>query len=182
MASIKGFKLKNVKQPLGREGYGCIGTMYLGNKKIGEYADYGDGAEADINLCSKENEELLIKIAVEYAKEHPNKEWMAFYDNKDFFERRKESFKKRYPFISEEDITKETVYADISFLVEEFLFLQATEKIFKKNPKRGYSAVGIKGNNIVSYSDSWDEERVLKVAKLDNVEKLFFKLEDFDIK
>ena len=43
MASIKGFQMKNVKNTIGHEGYGCIATMYLNGKKIGTYADYGDG-------------------------------------------------------------------------------------------------------------------------------------------
>ena len=36
MASIKGFQMKNVKNILGREGYGCSATMYLNGKKIGK--------------------------------------------------------------------------------------------------------------------------------------------------
>ena len=35
MASIMGFTMKGIKEPLGREGYGCIGTMYLDGTKIG---------------------------------------------------------------------------------------------------------------------------------------------------
>ena len=71
MASIKGFQLKNVKQTLGREGYGCIATMYLHGKKIGTYEDYGDGAMEDVNYVSKEAEEAMTRVIIEYAKEHP---------------------------------------------------------------------------------------------------------------
>jgi len=54
MASILGFQLKNVKKTEGIEGSGCIVTMYLNGKKIGTYADYGDGGCDDIKFVSKE--------------------------------------------------------------------------------------------------------------------------------
>lgn len=73
MASIKGFQLKNVKQMLGREGYGCLASMYLHGKKIGIYEDYGDGGCEDVEYVSKEAEEEMMKVVIEYAKEHPNK-------------------------------------------------------------------------------------------------------------
>lgn len=39
MASIMGFTMKGIKEPLGREGYGCIGTITLNNTKVGTYTD-----------------------------------------------------------------------------------------------------------------------------------------------
>lgn len=181
MANIKGFQLKNIKTPIGREGYGCLASIYLHGKKVGNYEDYGDGSFGNYNL-PKEAEEEIIKIAFEYAKSNPDKDWIEFYSEEEYFERAKENLLSRYPFLSEKDITVNTVYIDVEYLVNKFLFLQAVEKVFKKNPNRGYRAVGIKGSEIVSFSESWSNERILKVSKIDNIEKVFFELEDFDIK
>lgn len=182
MASIKSFQLKNIKTPIGREGYGCLASIYLHGKKVGNYEDYGDGSCGSFYNLSKDAEEEIIKIALEYAKSNPDKDWVEFYSEEEYFERAKENLLNRYPFLSEKDITVNTVYIDVEYLVDKFLFLQAAEKAFKKNPKRGYRAVGIKGNEVVSFSESWSNERVLKVANMDNLEKVFFELEDFDIK
>lgn len=72
MASIMGFQMKNIKRTLGREGYGCVASLYLNGKRIGTYEDYGDGALGDINYISKEAEEAMMNVIVAYAKEHPN--------------------------------------------------------------------------------------------------------------
>ena len=72
MASIKGFQLKNVKNTLGREGYGCTATMYLNGKKIGTYADYGDGGCEDVDYVSKDAEADMMRVIIDYAKEHRN--------------------------------------------------------------------------------------------------------------
>lgn len=63
MASIMGFTMKGIKEPLGREGYGCIGTMYLDGTKIGTYTDYGDGACEQVEYtCPKHREAMIEQI------------------------------------------------------------------------------------------------------------------------
>ena len=106
MASIKGFQLKNVKHLLGREGYGCIASIYLNGKKIGTYEDYGDGACEDVTYVSKAAEEEMMKVIIEYAKEYDNPFMVNLYNERpEQFKEECEHFKKRYSFIPDEDIT-----------------------------------------------------------------------------
>lgn len=72
MASIMGFTMKGIKEPLGREGYGCIGTMYLDGTKIGTYTDYGDGACEQVEYTCPKHREAMMKVVIAYAKEHPD--------------------------------------------------------------------------------------------------------------
>jgi hypothetical protein len=184
MASIKGFKLKGIKTPLGREGYGCLATMYLNGKKIGAYNDYGDGSFGNEDFSSREAEEAVIKIAVDYAKEHPSKEFVKFYtSSKDIYKKAVEHFKRKYPYVSSEDITENTVYADTEFLVNEFLFLHSMEKIFKRNQKKGYGATAFSGEYAFPFPVGFTKEDIEKEMKLRNekIDFLFFTLEDFDI-
>ena len=110
MASIKGFQLKNVKQTLGREGYGCIASMYLNGKKIGTYEDYGDGACEDVTYVSKEAEAEMMKVIIEYAKVHPNKYIVDLYHSRpQQYKEECEKFKKCHPYIPDKDITIETM-------------------------------------------------------------------------
>ena len=179
MASIKGFQLKNVKQPLGREGYGCIATMYLNGKKIGTYADYGDGACEDITYVSKEAEEAMMKVIIEYAKEHPNKFIIDLYHERpQQFEEECESFKKYHPYIPDEDITIETMASNsIVYIVEDVLKLLDHEKYFKKYQKQGYRALSVDGNNLHAYPASWSDERIKESAKR---HELYMSLDDFN--
>lgn len=184
MASIKGFKLKSIKTPLGREGYGCLATMYLNGKKIGAYNDYGDGSFGNEDFSSREAEEAVIKIAVDYAKEHPSEEFVKFYtSSKDIYERAVERFKRKYPYISCEDITENTVYADTEFLINEFLLLYSMEKIFKKNQKNGCGATAFSGEHAYGFPVGYTKEGIEREMELRDlkIDYLFFTLEDFDI-
>ena len=100
MASIKGFQLKNVRQTLGREGYGCIATMYLNGKKIGTYEDYGDGACEDVTYISPEAEKEMMKVIIEFAKEYDNVFVINLYKERpQQFKEECERFKKHHPYI-----------------------------------------------------------------------------------
>lgn len=182
MANIKGFQLKNIKTPIGREGYGCLASIYLHGKKVGNYEDYGDGSFGNYNL-SKDAEEEIIKIALEYAKSHPDKNlnWVEFYSKEEVFERAKENLLNKYPFLSEKDITVNTVYIDVEYLVNEFSLLVAKEKDFKKEIKKGYKAVAFVGYTMYSYPSSWSDKQIQEDAKSKNAE-VYLNLEDFNIK
>lgn len=179
MASIKGFQLKNVKQTIGMEGYGCIASMYLRGKKIGTYADYGDGGCEDVDYVSKEAEEAMMKVVIEYAKEHPNKFIVDLYHERpQQFKEECESFKKYHPYITDEDITIETMSANsIVYIVEDVLTLLDIEKQFKKCLKQGYRAIGSNGKTMTMYPASWSDERIKAEAE---GRELYMSLDDFN--
>jgi hypothetical protein len=179
MASIKGFQLKNVKQPLGREGYGCIATMYLHGKKIGTYADYGDGACEDVTYVSKEAEMAMMKVIIEYAKGYSNPFMVNLYNERpQQYKEECESFKKRYPFIPDEDITIQTMASNsIVYIVEGVLELMEHEKCFKKYQKQGYRAIALNGKQLSAYPASWSDERIKASAE---GKTLYMSLDDFN--
>lgn len=179
MASIKGFQLKNVKQPIGREGYGCTATMYLHGKKIGTYEDYGDGACEDVTYVSKDAEAEMMKVIIEYAKEHPNKFIIDLYHRRpQQYKEECESFKKQYPYIPDEDITIETMASNsIAYIVEGVLELMEDEKQFKKYQKKGYGAISLDGSNLYAYPVGWSEDQIKASAK---GHKLYMSLDDFN--
>ena len=179
MASIKGFQLKNVKRMLGREGYGCIATMYLNGKKIGTYEDYGDGACEDVTYISPEAEKEMMKVIIEFAKEYDNGFIINLYKERpQQFKEECERFKKRHPYIPDEDITIKTMASNsIVYIVEELLYLLDIEKCFKQYIKQGYRAMALEGNSISMYPTQWSDEKIKAEAK---GKTLFMSLEDFN--
>ena len=181
MATIKGFQLKNVKQTLGREGYGCIASMYLHGKKIGTYADYGDGACEDVEYVSKEAEEEMMKVIIAYAKEHPCKFIVDLYHERpQQFKEECENFKKYHPYIADEDITIETMSANsIVYIVEDLLNLMQDEKTFKQHQKKGCRAISINRDEgvIYGYPASWSDEHIKADAEGN---ELYMSLDDFN--
>lgn len=180
MASIKGFQMKNVKNTLGREGYGCIATMYLNGKKIGTYADYGDGGCEDVEYVSAEAEKEMMKLVIEYAKEHNNEFIVDLYNERpQQFKEECERFKKQYPYIPDEDITIQTMASNsIVYIVEDFLALLDAEKQFKKFQKKGYRAISTDGSRITAYPASWSDEQIKAHA---NGNKVYMSLDDFNV-
>ena len=178
MASIKGFQLKNVKNTMGREGYGCIATMYLNGKKIGTYADYGDGGCEDVDYVSKDAEADMMRVIIDYAKEHHNEFIINLYHERpQQFKEECERFKKYHPYIPDEDITIETMASNsIVYIVSDLLDLIETEKHFKKYLKKGYRAISLDGNNLSAYPSSWSDERIKESAK---GKTLYMSLDDF---
>jgi hypothetical protein len=181
MASIKGFQLKNVKRTVGREGYGCTATMYLNGKKIGTYADYGDGGCADEKYNSKEDEKNMVKVILDYAKEHPNKFIVNLYKkNPEQYKKECERFKRYYPYIQDKDITLESMASNsISYIVCDFLELLEKEKLFKKYQKQGYRAMATDDETIAAYPNSWSDQKIRDAAKN---RILYMSLDDFNIK
>lgn len=178
MASIKGFQMKNVKRTLGREGYGCTATMYLNGKKIGTYADYGDGGCEDVDYVSKDAESDMMRTIIAYAKENPNDFIINLYKERpQQYKEECERFKKYHPYIPDEDITIQTMASNsIVYIVEDFLNLLDMEKDFKKYQKKGYRAISIDGNNLSAYPASWSDEKIRNHA---NGTTLYMSLEDF---
>lgn len=178
MASIMGFQMKNVKNIRGREGYGCSGTMYLNGKKIGSYIDYGDGAMEEVEYVSKEAEEDMMRVIIAYAKTNPNDFIINLYrERPQQFQEECERFRKYHPYIPEEDITIETMASNsIVYIVEDFLTLYYLERDYKKYQKKGYRAIGVKGNNITAYPASWSDEKIRENA---DGEDLYMSLDDF---
>ena len=179
MASIKGFQLKNVKQPIGREGYGCIATMYLNGKKIGTYEDYGDGACEDVKYVSREAEAEMMKVIIEHAKTYPNQFIIDLYrERPKQYEEECENFKKHHPYIPDEDITIQTMASNsIVYIVEDVLELMEHEKWFKKYQKQGYKAICLDGNKIYAYPMNWPDDKIKTLAE---GKTLYMSLDDFN--
>jgi hypothetical protein len=179
MASIKGFQMKNVKQTLGREGYGCIATLYLNGKKIGTYEDYGDGGMEDVNFVSKEAEKAMTRLIIDYAKTYKNDFVINIYKERpqQYYEECA-IFKKYHPYIPDEDITIQTMASNsIVYIVEDFLKLLDVEKQFKKYLKKGYKAVSVDGDKIFAYPASWSDEKIKTQTK---GHELYMSIEDFN--
>ena len=178
MATIKGFELKNVKQFTGREGYGCTATMYLNGKKIGTYADYGDGGCEDVRYISNEAERNMMKLIIDYAKTVSNDFVIDIYKERpQQYKEECERFKKNYPYIPDEDITIETMASNsIIYIVEDLLELLEIEKLFKKYQKKGYKAISVIGDSVSAYPSSWTDEKIKESAK---GKTLYMTLDDF---
>lgn len=187
MASIKGFHLNNVKTTLGIEGRGTIASMYFNGKKVGTYNDYGTGGCADISFVSAEAEEKVYKAMIAYAKERIVDEHCSFlvklYEERpEQYQEACERFLKHHPYIPEGDITVKTMAFDsIECFVEDVRTLMEIEKIFKKQSKKGYKAIGVHDNEIVSYPDGMKDEEIQRHAN-SNDYTLYTSLDDFDIK
>lgn len=179
MASIKGFQLKNVKEVVGREGYGCLATIYLNGKRIGSYEDYGDGGCEDVTYISAKAEEEMTRVIIDYAKTHPCQFIVNIYNERpQQFKAECENFKKYHPYIPDKDITIETMSANsIVYIVEDFLNLLRREKLFKKYQKKGYRAISINGEQLSAYPASWSDEKIRIAAK---GKELYMSIEDFN--
>lgn len=182
MASIYGFQMKNIKNILGREGYGCTASLYLNGKKIGRYADYGDGAMGNADYDSPEAEKDMMCLIIAYAKNYSNEYIINMYEaNPELYKAECERFKTHYPYIPDEDITIQTMASNsIEYIVEDFLELYNREKEFKKYRKKGYKAVGFTKKNICAYPETWSDTEIKKMAKK-NGETLYMSLDDFVI-
>lgn len=185
MASIKGFQMKNIKKTLGREGEGCIASLYLNGKIIGIYEDYGDGGMEDVNYVSKDAEKEMMKVIIEFAKEYKNDFIIDLYKQRpEQFKSECERFKTHYPYIPDEDITIQTMASNsIVYIVSEFLNLWELEKQYKKYSKKGYKAISVnKEKNglttITAYPNDWSDEIIKEKAKNN---KVYFSLNDFII-
>lgn len=180
MASLYGFKMKNVKRLTGREGYGYSGTMYIDNEKIGTFIDYADGAGEEVSYVSEEARVKLIKFIIKYAKINPNKFMIDLYTERpEQYERECARFKKINPFIPDEDITIETMAGNsIVNVTGDFFLLYEQEKLFKK---KGYRALGIIGTKGVLFPSAWSDKEIKDYADNNKVEKLYTSLSDFDI-
>lgn len=161
-------------------GYGCTASLYLNGKRIGTYADYGDGAMEEVEYVSKEAEEDMMRVIIAYAKEYHNDYIINLYKERpQQFKEECERFKKYHPYIPDEDITIETMASNsIVYIVSKFLELMEDEKFFKKYQKLGYRAISVHGNDVTAYPASWTDEKIKGMAK----GKLYFSFADFEIK
>lgn len=178
MASIKGFQMKNIKKTQGIEGCGCTATMYLNGKKIGTFADYGDGGPEDVKYVSKEAEMNMMKVIIEYAKENPDEAIMEIYKSRpNQYKEECKKFKQFHPYIPDEDITLATMSSNsIVYIVAEFLDLWTIEKLFKKYQKEGYKAIAVDEEKVHVYHANWSDNKIRERAK---GKTLYMSLEDF---
>lgn len=177
--------MKNIKNTMGREGYGCLATLYLDGEKIGTYADYGDGGEEEVSYVSKEAEEKMTKFIIEYAKARPNELIEDILVKRpEQYKSESEWFKKQHPYIPESDINIRTMASNsIVYPIAEFLDIHDMEKRFKSYEKKGYGAISYNeiSRNITAYPKAWSEDRIREEAEKAGDERLYFSLDDFDI-
>lgn len=180
MASLKDFALKNIKEFVGKDGYGLTASIYLHGKRIGFYTDHADGSPEIVSYVSDEAEKEMRKLIVSYAKDHPDSYIVDMYlaDPKQY-EEDCERFKKDYPYIPDEDITIESMSSNsIVYIVEDFLKLRESESLYKLYVKKGYRAISLKGHQVTAYPSSWSDEKIQEEAK---GQKVFASLDDFII-
>lgn len=111
MAKIMGLELKAVKTFLGSDGYGLNANLYLNGKKVAFVLDEGNGGELNISFTDNTKRDEVFAIAQKYYEKYPK---FMLSDNN---------------------------WAKLNELIEELYALYETEKYFKKQSKKGYSAV-----------------------------------------
>lgn len=111
MAKIMGLELKGVKTFMGMEGYGLNANLYLNGKKVAFVLDEGNGGELSISFTDNTKRDEVFAIAQKYYEKYPK---FMLSDNN---------------------------WAKLNELIEELYALYETEKYFKKQSKKGYSAV-----------------------------------------
>lgn len=146
MASINGVELKGIKKTVGIEGEGFIANIYLNRKKVGEYADYGDGGMGHYNFDSKEAKQAVIKAAFKYGKTRRNNVLINLYNNRpEQYQNELKRVRTYYPYVPQEDITMNSVaYAGsgIDIFIDDIYAFKGIESYFKKMKKKGHCAVG----------------------------------------
>lgn len=180
MASLKDFALKNIKEFVGEDGYGLTASMYLHGKRIGSYADHADGSPEIVSYVSDEAEKEMRKLIVSYAKDHPDSYIVDMYlEDQKRYEEDYKKFKRNYPYIPDEDITIESMSSNsIVYIVEDFLKLRESERLYKLYVKKGYRVISLKGHQVTAYPSNWSDEKIKEEAK---GQKIFSSLNDFII-
>lgn len=138
------------------------------------------GSPEIVSYISDEAEKEMMKLIVSYAKDHPNSYIVDMYlaDPKRYEEDR-ERFKKDYPYIPDDDITVESMSSNsIVYIVEDFLKLKESERLYKQYVKKGYRAISLKGHQVTAYPNNWSDEKIKEEAK---DQKIFSSLDDFII-
>lgn len=169
MASLYGFKVKNVKTFPGRDWEGVTADLWYEGKKIALYADYGDGAMSDLTYYNGapgvEKYEPIVNDTVKRMAED-------------------ERFDKET-----RDIMKDSNFMEgYSFLVNELIQLTDDEKQFKKIMKQGFTCVAFYQRSNGKYYAQWfmsKEDKKIEALKTDPTVShfnLYTSLEDFEIK
>lgn len=177
MASIMNMSLKNVRSTRGMEGEGFIANVYLGNKKIGEYADYGDGAMGHIDFVSQEAKEKFTHILYAYADKHPDEFVLGLFEKEpERIEKEKQRIRKYEPFISDDEMTINALSNnDYDAMIGAIYLLYLDEKDFKKGIKKGFS-------HLIIFSDAryYCKDGALEKMKSNpRFVKAYSKIEDF---
>lgn len=165
MASIKGWLLKNVKTWEGRDGIGLQASIYYHGRKVGQFTDYGDGSEPDLDIANKEIRDILKADTKSYFEEHPL-----------------------------QDYIKAGLTPDEDEFINELTLLMDYEKFYKKELQKGKNVIAVvehnEGTSLFSLSGAgtMSVPKFLKLYKntyhkdLDSKTITFYTcLEDFNI-
>lgn len=180
MPSIKGIEVKNFVNLKGLEECGLQADMFLNGKQIGVFIDQGHGGPASVEFFRKEDEECVMKLLFEYAKEHPVEDLVAFYRlREDLFVKEVDRIQTYFPYL-EGEITIEAVSGfNMEYLVCELISLTNLETIFMEDIlKEGCRAMSLSDDAVTGYPEDWSDERIREASK---GERLFMSLQDFYI-
>lgn len=168
MASIYGFKLKNVKTFPGRDWEGVTADLWYKGKKVAFYSDYGDGAGGTVQYYNgrpgKDEYEPKLTMAIKRMAEDER------------FEAETRTILKDSDYLSGEDI-----------FIAELVQLTDDEKQYKKFVKQGCTCVAFyQRTNGKYYAQSFptgSEEKIEQVRKDPTVSHFTLRnsIEEFDI-
>lgn len=169
MASIYGFKLKNIKTFPGRDWEGVTADLWYNGKKIAQYADYGDGADGTLEYEGfREGQKKYESILNEAIKK--------LADDERFGEYTRETLKKTDYFMGD------------AIFIDELLDLTDKEKQFKKIQKKGFACIAFYRQTGGMYYAAWfaskDDEQIEKFKTQKGIEqfRLYTSIDEFDIK
>lgn len=179
MVSLKGLTLKKIQQTVGMEGYGLIADVYINGKKIGEYADYADGAMGNMSYVSKEAEEIMMHLVYAFGKEHPNDFIVNMYkQDPAYYDETLARIKQYFPYIRDDELCLESVSAnDVDYIVEAYMTLRDYEKAYKKAIRKGYASIGIAKDKIYYFPARYTDEMI----RNEGCSEIFRNVEDFKI-
>lgn len=158
MASIKGWKLKNVKTWEAWEGEGVQADIYYQNKLVGRYSDWGQGGEPEIDLRGDEKLQAQLQADTKsYYTAHPD------------------------PLYVEHGIEP-----DVTAFFPQILVYSDKEKLYKKSLKNGKPILVIKNEAFeLRYWSLQSIDSIPLVLQRNRLQReeveVYTCLEDFDI-
>lgn len=181
MPSYKGFEAKNFKNIGGLDGDGLQADMFLHGTRIGLFTYHGNGGSPVTSFDRKEDEEEVMRILYQFAKQNPDERMMALYQyDSTVYEKDLERIHQNYPYLHEE-LTMEVVSAfSLEYLVYELIGLTNLEMFYMEDfLTDGYRAISVSDDgHLTGYPEEWTDEQIRAAAKGD---RLFLSLQDFYI-
>lgn len=169
MASIYGFKLKKVKTFPGRDWEGITADLWYNDKKVAQYADYGDGAGGTLEYYEfKQGQEEYQPILDKAIK--------RFVEDERFNAESRETLRNSDYFMGED------------IFIDELLQLTDNEKHFKKILKEGFTCIAfyqeVDGKSYAMWLKTKDDTQIERIKNKQGIKNfhLYTSIDEFDIK